>query len=386
MATSVRPAGPLFHTRILGYRSPATGRTLTAMVDAMHEHRVDSMVRRCYVGADAMSLAVDVLRRLRSVITVDAAFFATVDPATMLFSSALSEEPLKAATPLFLDNEFGHADVNKFTVLAGSPDPVASLDAATHGRRPESTRYTQIMAPLGLGDELRVALRTGDRCWGVMCLHREDARHGFSDADASVVRRLGPHLAEGLRRAVLLHSAAGGASGPGGPGILVLDEDLSVVSVNPAAERWLAEITDADWVGSAELPVAVYAAVARLAQTEADLQIAPDAPSIRLRTGSGQWLAVHASRLLGPGADHTAVVLEAASPTQLASMFLDAHGLTPAQARVAGLVLQGRSTNEIVNELRISGHTVQEHLKAVFDKLGVRSRRELVAALLVKRP
>ncbi|HEX3393886.1 MAG TPA: LuxR C-terminal-related transcriptional regulator, partial [Acidimicrobiales bacterium] len=173
-----------------------------------------------------------------------------------------------------------------------------------------------------------------------------------------------------------------GASGPGGPGILVLDGDLGVVSVNPAAERWLADVTDADWSRTTELPVAVYAAVARLAHLEADHQSAPDAPSIRLRTGSGRWLALHASRLYGPGVGHTAVVLEAASPTQLASMFLDAHGLTPAQARVAGLVLQGRSTSEIVDELRISRHTVQEHLTAVFDKVGVRSRRELVAALL----
>ena len=63
-------------------------------------------------------------------------------------------------------------------------------------------------------------------------------------------------------------------------------------------------------------------------------------------------------------------------------MYLDALGLTPAQTRVASLVLRGRSTREIVNELRISSHTVQEHLRAVFDKLGVASRRELVATLL----
>jgi DNA-binding CsgD family transcriptional regulator len=80
--------------------------------------------------------------------------------------------------------------------------------------------------------------------------------------------------------------------------------------------------------------------------------------------------------------NQTAVVIEPASPEHLSSLFLDAHGLTPAQTRVAALVLRGYSTRQIVNELQISSHTVQEHLRAVFEKFGIGSRRELVASLL----
>ena len=64
----------------------------------------------------------EVLHRLRRIMSVDAAFFGTVDPQTLLFTSAVAEEPLGAATPLFLDNEYGRADVNKFAALAEAAD------------------------------------------------------------------------------------------------------------------------------------------------------------------------------------------------------------------------------------------------------------------------
>jgi DNA-binding CsgD family transcriptional regulator len=340
------------------------------------ERRVAAIERRCSTGLDPDALRRDVLGLLREVLPIDAAFFATVDPATMLFTSAVSEEPLVAAAPLFLDNEYGADDVNKFVALAAGPDPVSSLDRATSGDRAASVRYTSVMADLGLGDELRAALVVGGRCWGVMCLHREDAPAGFSDREVTLVRRLVPYLADGLRRSVLAQ-AAFERQGAEGPGIVVLDDALSVVSSNPAGERWLREIADAQPTSGHEgLPVAVLAAVRATGAGEA---------AGRVRTARGQWLSVHASRLEGPQGGQTAVVLELASPEHLTSLFLDAHGLTPAQTRVAALVLRGYSTRQIVNELHISSHTLQEHLRAVFDKFGIGSRRELVAALLNPR-
>jgi DNA-binding CsgD family transcriptional regulator len=337
------------------------------------ERRVAAIERRCSTGLDSDALRKDVLRLLRDVVPIDAAFFATVDPATMLFTTFVSEQPLVEAAGLFLDNEYGADDVNKFVTLAASADPVNSLDRATTGERGASDRYTSVMAPIGLGDELRAALVVGGRCWGVMCLHREDAQSGFTDREVALVRRLVPVLADGLRRTVLAQAALSGGSGDS-PGVVVLDEHLEVLSSTPAAERWLAEIEGPTWPPDGRLPVSVVAAAGRVA--------AGVEATGRVRTGRGRWINIHASLLGGRAGAQTAVVLEPASPEQLTSLFLDAHGLTPAQTRVAALVLRGYSTRQIVNELQISSYTVQEHLRAVFDKFGIGSRRELVAALL----
>lgn len=138
-------------------RSVHTVRVGTVPATASRD-QVDMLVERCYAALGSDVFPREMLRRLRRVISVDAAFFATVDPVTMLFTSAVSEEPLAQAASAFLENEIDGADVNRFTTLAVSANPVSSLDVATRGERKASARYREVMAPLQLGDELRAAL------------------------------------------------------------------------------------------------------------------------------------------------------------------------------------------------------------------------------------
>jgi DNA-binding CsgD family transcriptional regulator len=217
-----------------------------------------------------------------------------------------------------------------------------------------------------------------------VCLHRERPSPGFTPEEADLLGRLTPHLAKGVPNALLIGNADL-VPGSDGPGVLVLADDLSVVATTPAAERWLAEL--ADWPPRRELPQAIYAVSARLrvlsreGATRIDLM-----PRVRVRTRSGRWLVLHASRLGTPGAQNqTAVILEPAAPTEVAPLILEAYELTGREAQVAQLVLQGSSTDEIAAALCISSLTVQQHLKTVFDKTGVRSRRDLVAQIFTQQ-
>jgi hypothetical protein len=109
------------------------------------------------------------------------------------------------------------------------------------------------MAPLGLGDELRAALVSAGRCWGVLCLHRSDRPTGFGVAEIALVRRLVTHLAEGLRRAIVACAAVAPQPTVRGPGVIVLDENLSITSTNAEAEQWMADLYDR-WMDAARNP------------------------------------------------------------------------------------------------------------------------------------
>jgi DNA-binding CsgD family transcriptional regulator len=72
------------------------------------------------------------------------------------------------------------------------------------------------------------------------------------------------------------------------------------------------------------------------------------------------------------------VIIEPPRPDELAPLLIAAYGLSDREQAVTALVFQGRSTRQIARALSVSPYTVQEHLTAVFDKVGVRSRGELV--------
>jgi DNA-binding CsgD family transcriptional regulator len=250
---------------------------------------------------------------------------------------------------------------------------VRTLFQATGGRPEQSARYRDIFRPLGLADELRAVLRADGECWGYLCLHREGPG-GFSEEETRFVEQIAPHLADGFRLAQLISGTNVDGASP--PGVVLLGEDRSVTA-NAAGEQWLDELGGA--ATDEALPLELLAVAARLQAVEG---AASRSPRLRIRTRAGRWAVLHASWLDDPPQRKIAVIIEQAAPAEVLPLLMAAYGFTKQERVVTTLVCRGLSTIQIAARLHLTTNTIQDHLKSIFTKTGVRSRRELVPTLL----
>ena len=120
-----------------------------------------------------------------------------------------------------------------------------------------SPRYRELLAPRGLGDELRAAFMDGSTCWGATALYRERGRASYTPAERDFLASIAGDVAAGLRRAIVLGELWFEESD--GPGLVMLRDDNSVDAITPAAERWLAPL----FRSQEGLPAVVYAVASR---------------------------------------------------------------------------------------------------------------------------
>lgn len=64
---------------------------------------------------------------------------------------------------------------------------------------------------------------------------------------------------------------------------------------------------------------------------------------------------------------------------------LDPYQVTRREQEIARLIMQGKRNKEIQAQLHISPHTVKNHIYSLYQKLGVKSRGQLIHSILVSR-
>jgi DNA-binding CsgD family transcriptional regulator len=311
-------------------------------------------------------------------VPADSFFYAATDPDSGLAMGAgTTTMPHEVCAP-FWDYEFFVPDFTKWTDLASGPQRAADLHTATGGRPERSARWREFGSLIGFDAELRCSLTAGGTTWGIVQLNRAEGASSFGEDEVALLEALVPAMARGLRTS-MTGTAAAPTSAERGPGMAIVDADGMLVSLTGEAEAWLAELHFIGDQGGKLLPyeIAALGSAARRRHAAGE-----PAPRMRMRTNSGMWLLVHAS-VLG-GSDQVALVIEPAKASEIAPLIIEAYGLTPRELEVTRMISRGMKTAEMAERLFLSPHTVRDHIKAIFEKVGVSSRGELTATLFAE--
>lgn len=331
-------------------------------------------VRRQLRALAVAGLPVDELWRrsdatLRTLVPWDFSAWGQVDPATLLSTGCLVlGAPFDSAREAEVFSlEHADGEVNRLIDLVHRTPPAGGLRVDTEGQPHRTARFGRLLAPLGLRDDVRVALMRDGFCWASLYAYRRGA--DFTPDEVATLGALSGDLADGVRLSLLRADAGAGAQDDlGAPGLVLVAPDGSLSAVSEVAQEWLRRLGP-----DGRLPSALAALTACLRSS------APGPRNLRLQTVDGRWVVLHASHLDGAGA---AVIIEAARPIEVAEVLCAAYGLSGRERDVVGPVLRGESNRSVAKELGISEHTVKEHLKSVFAKVNVLSRGELAGRLL----
>ena len=329
-------------------------------------------------GLDAGEAQREAIALLRGAVGFGRWCWPLTDPVSALAIGGVAEFDLWAEVPRIAVLE-EHGDITSKPQLVLGSRASITLSAATGGDLARSRRWRECLRPYGIGDELMTVCRDRHGCWGSVELMRDSDDPPFDEQDVQLLHELAPVLGTLLRRSLL----GGGHTGDAEerqlpPATLILDAELRPTSWTSTFGAWLAEL-DAAGEGAELLPPAVYEIGARLRTPTCAATGLP--ASARIRTPAGRWAMLEGAVLEGAGRGQVAVTLRDASAAEIFDLLCQTHALTRRERQLAALVREGLATKQLAEALSISPHTVQDHLKAVFAKTRVGSRRELVAQL-----
>lgn len=347
----------------------------------MWEERAERARREiAALAAGGMSLAdlyESALAVVQRAVPFEQGCWAGVDPDSLVMTSVTNWKPWPVGereyeeySARFAESEYTGTEPNNFAELLRRPRPIARMSDAPHREVVRSVRINDLLKPQGLEHELRAAFRVDEACWGVGSIFR-DGGHDFTDREVEFLGAVTATLAAATRIAVRAAHPPGPAAV--GPVIVLAGLHGELRAATSAAAAWLAEVEDA---APGRFTMTLHSVVAQAHASRSGTARA------RMRDAGNSWVVLQASRLItGDDPQQMVVTVEPATTHDVATLLLAAYGVTAREREVCLEVLSGSPTADIARHLFISPHTVHDHLKSLYGKVGVGSRGELVARL-----
>ena len=377
---------------------------------ARWERAAAAVRRACAAGLTPDALGEVVGARVAEVLDAPAWSFCRTDPATGLLTHARNEGIGDRMQQAYVTSFYPEVEAIRYLDMARSGE--ATSTDVPPGEASEA--FGEVMTDAGLGAGIRVALTAGaaqaggPTLWGTLSLLRPTDAHRFGPAEQHFLGEIAPHIARALRRATLTppsltaaESAGTTASGSSSvdadrvaPAVLTLDGAGRMIFQTANAAPMLGDLADHErtrgigmrgTTATATLPGVIGGVLAQLRWRRAHSPHASLGSTLMVNGASGRRYALHAvhTEEYSAGAVRTVVTITPAHATNGSAALAMRYGLSAREHAVLLRVARGESTKAIAAALKLSVYTVQDHVGRACERVGVTTRRELVARLFL---
>jgi DNA-binding CsgD family transcriptional regulator/PAS domain-containing protein len=257
--------------------------------------------------------------------------------------------------------------------------------------------YVDFGKPRDIFDVVSIAFARDSTMVGSLGFGRTSAAGEVTEAELAPLRLIAPHLRRAVAIGRLLDLKAVTAATFAATidalaaGVLLVDDQLRAIHINPAARALLGAGGPLTVIGSrvalrgSAAMAALEAAIGLAMRDEAAL--GRRGIGIPSRDAAGDSYVIHVLPLakgdLRPGLSRSAVaalfVTPTTEPSQLPADALSLiYDLTPAETRVLLLAARGESNATIARSLGVLPSTVKTHLVHIFEKTGCSRQAELM--------
>ena len=331
---------------------------------------------------DERNLRVRLLDEVRRVVPFDASVWLLTDPETTVGSSPVADLGLGGGRGIDLATLIRlkySSTINRWTALS-TETPVTLVDALEGSGARDA--WADLLATHGIKDVLSSVLRDAHGCWGFLDLWRVGGT--FTPVERSLIAEFTHIVTPALRRSLLRsferkpRSSEQEASTQHGPVLLLLTDELRPIAQTADADRYLRALLPTD-AARAPIPAAAFNVGAQLLASECGVDDHPARARVHLH--DGRWVTLRAARIGEPSATAAsiAVSIEQTTAFDRASLYARVAGLTDRESELLQHLVTGHDTRAISLAMFVSEHTVQDHLKAIFAKTGLNTRRLVVA-------
>ena len=336
----------------------------------------------CREDIDERNLRVRVLDEVRRVVPFDAFVWLLTDPETTVGSSPVADLGPGGASgvdlPTLIRLKYS-STINRWTALS-TGTPVTLVDAV--GATGAQDGWADLLAAHGITDVLSSVLSDAHGCWGFLDLWRVGGT--CTPVERALIGEVIHMVTPALRRSMLRSfernspPAEEDDNTERGPVLLLVTDELRPMAQTAEADRYLRALLPTD-AARAPIPAAAFNVGAQLLASERGVDDHPARARVHLH--DGMWVTLRAARIGEPSAQAAsiAVSIEPTTAFDRASLYARVAGLTARESELLHHLVTGHDTRAISRAMFVSEHTVQDHLKSIFAKTGLNTRRLVVA-------